>query len=113
STYLPADGKVPERGGKKITLQDLATHTSGLPRLPSNLAPKDPSDPYADYSVRQLYEFLSSYELPRDIGARYEYSNLGAGLLGHALARRAGMDYEALVRARNTEPLGKIGRAHV
>jgi CubicO group peptidase (beta-lactamase class C family) len=106
STYLPADVKMPERGGKKITLQDLATHTSGLPRLPSNLAPKDPSDPYADYGVRQLYEFLSSYELPRDIGARYEYSNLGAGLLGHVLARRAGMDYETLVRARITEPLG-------
>jgi serine-type D-Ala-D-Ala carboxypeptidase/endopeptidase len=106
STHLPADVKMPERGGKKITLQDLATHTSGLPRLPLNLAPKDPSDPYADYSVRQLYECLSTYELPRDIGSRYEYSNLGAGLLGHVLARRAGMDYETLVRARITEPLG-------
>lgn len=42
--YLPA-GKVPERGGRSITLQDLVTHTSGLPRMPTNFAPKDPSNP--------------------------------------------------------------------
>jgi serine-type D-Ala-D-Ala carboxypeptidase/endopeptidase len=104
--YLPAGVKVPERDGRQITLQDLATHTSGLPRLPSNLAPKDPNNPYADYSVDQLYQFLSSYQLTRDIGAQYEYSNLGGGLLGHALARRAGMDYEELVRTRICDPLG-------
>jgi serine-type D-Ala-D-Ala carboxypeptidase/endopeptidase len=104
--YLPPEVKVPERGGRQITLEDLATHTSGLPRLPSNLAPKDPNNPYADYSVEQLYQFLSSYQLTREIGAQYEYSNLGGGLLGHALARRAGMDYEELVRSRICEPLG-------
>ena len=96
---------MPERGGKKITLQDLATHTSGLPRLPANIAPKDATNPYADYTVDQLYDFLG-YQLPRDIGEKYEYSNLGAGLLGHVLARRAGMDYETLVRTRITGPLG-------
>jgi D-alanyl-D-alanine-carboxypeptidase/D-alanyl-D-alanine-endopeptidase len=103
--YLPAGVKVPERGGRKITLQDLATHTSGLPRLPPNFTPKDPGNPYADYTVQQLYDFLGSYELPRDIGSAYEYSNLGGGLLGHVLARRAGVDYETLVRARITAPL--------
>jgi len=105
SKFLPADVKVPERSGKKITLADLATHTSGLPRLPTNLAPKDMSNPYADYTVQQLYDFLSHYELRRDIGAQYEYSNLGAGLLGHALALRAKMSYEALMRARILDPL--------
>jgi D-alanyl-D-alanine-carboxypeptidase/D-alanyl-D-alanine-endopeptidase len=105
SKYLPASVKMPQRTGKQITLQDLATHTSGLPRMPSNLKPKDPANPYADYSVTQMYEFLSSYELPRDIGSQYEYSNLGGGLLGHVLTLRAGMDYEALVRARITAPL--------
>jgi serine-type D-Ala-D-Ala carboxypeptidase/endopeptidase len=105
SKYLPAGVKMPERGGRQITLQDLATHTSGLPRLPSNLTPKDPANPYADYSVEQLYQFLSSYELTRDIGSQYEYSNLGGGLLGHVLARRAGMDYETLVRSRILAPL--------
>ena len=103
--YLSAEVRVPQRGGKRITLLDLSTHTSGLPRLPSNLAPKDSNNPYADYSVGQLWEFLSGYELKRDIGAQFEYSNLGVGLLGQALARRAGMDYEALVRARITGPL--------
>jgi CubicO group peptidase (beta-lactamase class C family) len=105
SKYLPAGVRMAERNGKQITLQDLATHTSGLPRIPSNLMPKSFANPYADYSVAQLYEFLSSYELPRDIGSQYEYSNLGGGLLGHVLALRAGMDYDALVRARITGPL--------
>jgi CubicO group peptidase (beta-lactamase class C family) len=97
---------MPARGGKQITLQDLATHTSGLPRLPSNITPKDPANPYADYSVEQLYQFLSTYQLTRDIGAQYEYSNLGGGLLGHALARRAGTDYSTLVQSRILGPLG-------
>jgi serine-type D-Ala-D-Ala carboxypeptidase/endopeptidase len=104
--HLPADVRMPTRGAKIITLDDLVTHTSGLPRLPNNLAPKDMSNPYADYSVKQLYDFLSSYELTRDIGERYEYSNLGVGLLGHVLARRAGVDYETLVSQRITGPLG-------
>lgn len=103
--YLPSTVKVPERGGKKITLQDLAMHVSALPRLPTNLAPKDPTNPYADYTVQQLYDFLGSYELPRDIGTEYEYSNLGAGLLGHVLALRAGVPYETLVRTRILAPL--------
>ncbi|HEX7678961.1 MAG TPA: serine hydrolase domain-containing protein, partial [Thermoanaerobaculia bacterium] len=106
SKYLPPNVKVPERGGKKITLVDLATHTSGLPRMPTNFHPRDPGNPYADFSVAQLYEFLSSVELTRDIGSKYEYSNLGGGLLGHALALRAGTDYETLVRTRILEPLG-------
>ncbi len=103
--YLPANVTLPRRGGKQITLIDLATHTSGLPRMPTNFAPKDPTNPYADYTVEQMYGFLGSYTLPRDIGSKYEYSNLGGGLLGHALARRAGTDYETLVRRRITGPL--------
>jgi len=104
--YLPATVKMPQRNGRQITLQDLATHTSGLPRLPANLKQTDAANPYADYTVAQMYEFLSSYELTREIGSQYEYSNLGGGLLGHVLALRAGKDYESLVRARITGPLG-------
>jgi D-alanyl-D-alanine-carboxypeptidase/D-alanyl-D-alanine-endopeptidase len=103
--YLPASVRVPSRGGRQITLVDLATHTSGLPRLPSNLNPKDLSNPYADYTVDRLYDFLSGYQLTRDIGQQYEYSNLGMGLLGHLLALREGTSYEALLRARVLEPL--------
>jgi D-alanyl-D-alanine-carboxypeptidase/D-alanyl-D-alanine-endopeptidase len=103
---LPSSVKMPARGGKVITLEDLATHTSGLPRLPSNIAPKDPNNPYADYTPAELYAFLSGYELTRDIGSHYEYSNLGGGLLGHVLAIRSGMPYETLVRSRILDPLG-------
>jgi len=103
--YLPPNVKMPERGGKKIALVDLATQTSGLPYMPSNMNPKDPTNPFADYTVAQLYEFLATVQLTRNIGSTYEYSNVGVGLLGHVLARRAGADYETLVRTRILEPL--------
>ena len=105
SKFLPADIKTPMRGGKQITLLDLATHTSALPRMPSNFAPKNPANPYADYTAAQMYEFLSGYELPRDIGKQYEYSNFGITLLGHILSLRAKMSYEDLVKARILQPL--------
>jgi CubicO group peptidase (beta-lactamase class C family) len=104
--YLPAEVTVPERSGRAITLQDLATHTSGLPRMPDNFQPKDLANPYADYSVERMYQFLSRHQLARDVGSAVEYSNFGFGLLGHVLARRAGMEYDALVRTRVTGPLG-------
>ncbi|WP_448114526.1 serine hydrolase [Mesorhizobium amorphae] len=104
--YLPTNVTVPERDGKTITLRELAVHMSGLPRLPDNLAPKDQDDPYADYTVEQFYSFLSGYKLPRDIGSEFEYSNLGFGLLGHALAARSGTDYEGLITRRIIKPLG-------
>lgn len=106
SKYLPATVRMPERNGRKITLADLATQSSGLPRMPSNFHPQDNANPYADYSVQQMYDFLSGYQLTRDIGSQYEYSNLGVGLLGHVLALRAGMSYEELVRTRICDPLG-------
>ncbi len=104
--YLPAGVKVPQRAGKQIRLVDLSTQSSGLPRLPDNLRPKDPSNPYADYTVAQMYEFLGRYQLPRDIGAQYEYSNFGVGLLGHVLALRAGKSYDQLLHERILGPLG-------
>ena len=97
--YLPENVRMPERNGKSITLLDLSTHSSGLPPLPSNLQPE------ADYSVDDLYQFLSGYTLPRDPGSEFEYSNLGGGLLGHVLACRAGTDYESLIRSRIMQPL--------
>jgi CubicO group peptidase (beta-lactamase class C family) len=103
--HLPPEVKIPERGGHKITLVDLATQTSGLPRMPANFLPKDFTNPYADYPAERMYDFLRGYTLTRDIGSQYEYSNLGVGLLGNALAWRAGMDYEKLIRTRVTGPL--------
>lgn len=104
--YLPSTVKVPARNARLITLLDLATQSSGLPRMPANFAPRDPANPYADYTEAQLYDFLSRYELPRDPGASYEYSNLGFALLGQALARRAGKPWAELVRERVVAPLG-------
>ena len=69
------------------------------------MKPNDLRNPYSDYSVEDLYQFLSAYELPRDPGSEFEYSNLGAGLVGHLLACRAGTDYEDLIRTRITQPL--------
>jgi serine-type D-Ala-D-Ala carboxypeptidase/endopeptidase len=104
--YLPRTVKVPSRNSREITLLDLATHTSGLPRLPGNFRPKDPENPYVDYTLEQAYQFLSGYQLTRDIGEKYEYSNFGAGLLGHVLSLRAGTDFETLVINRILKPLG-------
>lgn len=106
ATLMPASVAVPSRNGRQITLADLATHTSGLPRDPTNLAPKDPVQPYADYTVDQLYDFLAHATLTRDPGTQYEYSNVGTGLLGHAPALRAGRGYEQLVRERILDPIG-------
>jgi CubicO group peptidase (beta-lactamase class C family) len=104
--YLPAGVTLPERNGRKITLLDLATQHSGLPRLPPNFAETDPDNPYAHYSEQDLLAGLKQIRLTRDIGSQYEYSNLGVGLLGDLLARRAGTDYATLVRRRITGPLG-------
>jgi CubicO group peptidase (beta-lactamase class C family) len=106
ANYLPASVKVPEYNGKPITLLDLATYTSGLPNTPNNFAPKNRLNPWADYTVDQLYAFLSGYALQYEPGTHYEYANLGFGLLGHALARRADKTYEALLVERICDPLG-------
>jgi serine-type D-Ala-D-Ala carboxypeptidase/endopeptidase len=103
---LPPGVSVPEYAGKPITLLDLASHTAGLPHRPTNLVSPDPVRRYAGYSPELLYAFLASYTLPRPIGATFEYSNVGFGLLGHALALRAGTDYESLIKTRIAGPLG-------
>jgi CubicO group peptidase (beta-lactamase class C family) len=109
--FLPAAATLPERDGKKITLRDLSHQISGLPRMPDNIKPADGADPYVDYGADRLYAFLAKVKLARSIGEKYEYSNLGVGLLGHALALRAGMGYGELVRRRILEPLGMADTA--
>ena len=104
--YLPATVHMPTRSGKAVTLGTLSEQNSGLPRMPTNFRPRDASNPYADYSVQQMYDFLSGYQLPRDPGAQFEYSNLGVGLLGHALSLATNSSYEDLERERVWKPLG-------
>ena len=111
SRYLPREVKTPRYNSKEITLLNLIWHTSGLPFKPDNLNPSNPENPWADYTTARLYEFLGRYELKHEPPVefdfrRFEYSNLGVGLLGHILSRRAGTDYETLVRDRILRPLG-------
>jgi serine-type D-Ala-D-Ala carboxypeptidase/endopeptidase len=104
--YLPEGVKAPRWKDRSITLVDLATHTSGLPFWPSDFPLTEDVPAYSQYTVERLYGFLSAYALPREPGTRWEYSNTGGGLLGLALSRRSGLDYEALVQARIAGPLG-------
>ena len=107
--YLPAWVQVPAFGDRQITLGDLASHASGLGRNPRGMLRRwrgDRHNPYAALSVEELYAGLARTRLRRRPGERAKYSNLGAGLLGQALARAAGRPYEELVRERICVPLG-------
>ena len=106
--YLPAGLVIPVRG-RPITLADLASHTSGLPRLPKGLfrrALREGANPYASFTVDDLHAAIPVTKPRREPGRRVRYSNYGMGLLGHVLALRAGMSYEELVADRITGPLG-------
>jgi CubicO group peptidase (beta-lactamase class C family) len=74
--------------------------------MPDNFEPADPRNPFADYTAERMLAFLKGAKLERAPGAGYEYSNLGAGLLGWALATKAGKGYEELLAERITGPLG-------
>jgi D-alanyl-D-alanine-carboxypeptidase/D-alanyl-D-alanine-endopeptidase len=91
--------------GAEITLLDLATHRSGLPSVPENLDPRDPGNPFADYDRAALRQFLVSHGTARPADAKYLYSSFGIGLLGYALANRAGVPYARLIKTEITEPL--------
>ncbi len=93
------------KGEREITLLDLSTHSSGLPRMPTNFSPRDVNNPYADYTVEQMGTFLGGLKLTREPGEKSVYSNLGVGLLGHALVLKSGYDYESLVEKTILEPL--------
>lgn len=110
--HLPPELVVPKRGAKEIALEYLATHTSGLPRMPSLslhllVNPQDVDNPYSHYGMKPLAKFLALCQLDHDPGAQYEYSNLGVGLLGLALVHRAGAaSFEELVVQEVCKPLG-------
>jgi serine-type D-Ala-D-Ala carboxypeptidase/endopeptidase len=108
--YLPAGHRIPEHNGRRITLRDLSTHHSGLPRMADDMGPDDSLDgPFVGYGEAKLLTFLDRYQLTRDIGAQWEYSNLGVGLLGYLLARADHTDYETLLRKRVTGSLALPG----
>jgi serine-type D-Ala-D-Ala carboxypeptidase/endopeptidase len=89
-----------------ITLADLATHTSGLPLWPSGIpATREGAVSMASYTRAQLLEYLSTFTIPADVGRKWMYSNVDAGVLGLALGRRANTSYEMLLETRVTGPL--------
>jgi D-alanyl-D-alanine-carboxypeptidase/D-alanyl-D-alanine-endopeptidase len=102
---LLAESSTAKGEGAEITLLDLATHHSGLPSDPDNLEPFNPRNPYAAYDSTRLLGFVNGHGLTKPKGTEYCYCNLGFGLLGYALARRAGTSFEALVKTQITVPL--------
>jgi len=95
----------PEAGeAARTTLLQLATHTSGLPRLPVNFAPKDRKDPYADLTSADLVAALG--DLDPLVPGPYVYSNLGFMLLALLLERVTGSSYEDLLQDRLLRPAG-------
>jgi D-alanyl-D-alanine-carboxypeptidase/D-alanyl-D-alanine-endopeptidase len=106
SAYVPSGVGVPQYDGHPIKLADLATHGSGFPLRPINLnAPPDAINKYASFTLEELYAGLPSYKLTRPPGSKFEYSNVGFGLLGQGLALRAHITFSDLLRARITGPL--------
>lgn len=103
---LPPGGAVPTRDKVAITLEQLALHTSGLPRLPPSLRDASPADPYGAFHEDQLYADLARTELQATPGTTITYSNYGAGLLGFALGRRIGGGYAKALGDRVLQPLG-------
>ncbi len=106
SDYLPNASGVPTRQQRAITLEHLATHVSGLPNNPPSVFFNSPVNPFFPFPETELYEFLATYQLPRNPGAEFEYSNLGLGLLGFALGNANNQDYETTLRERLLDPLG-------
>ncbi len=105
SGYLPAGVNVPSKDGEPIRLLHLARHVSGLPRVPDNYSGKQRYAPDTTYSAKEMFEFVGGYRLERRPGVKHEYSNLGFGLLGELLARRADRDYDTMIQERICGPL--------
>ncbi|MEI5676557.1 MULTISPECIES: serine hydrolase domain-containing protein [unclassified Nocardioides] len=101
--------------GRPISLVDLATHHSGLPRLPAGMLlagmTRDRGNPYARLDDDRMMQAIRETRPTRPPGERFAYSNYGAGLLGYALARSAGTSYDELVAARVAGPLGLLDTA--
>jgi CubicO group peptidase (beta-lactamase class C family) len=102
--YLPDSVKIPRPDGHKITFADLATHTSALPRMPDNFNPKDSTNPYVDYSVKNMYHFFKIYQF-KNPELKMNYSNLGVALLAHTLTQITGKPYEKMLQETICEPL--------
>lgn len=109
ASWLPEGTVVPDYQGQPVLLRHVVTHTSGLPALPSRLGATDMAVPYAHLDEAALLASLGDAELAAAPGSRFEYSNFASMLLSYAVARRAGTDFESLLRQRLFAPLGMEG----
>lgn len=96
-SYLP-DSVRSNKALAPVTFLSLLNHTSGLPRLPANMQPANPKQPYADYNATKLFSYLKT-ATPQPDG-KSNYSNLGAGLAGLLAQRISGKNFEALLNER-------------
>jgi CubicO group peptidase (beta-lactamase class C family) len=98
---------------KSITLLNLSNHTSGLPRMPDNIDQHatDYLNPYKDYDIKLMYAYLKTCKLNNKPGEKYEYSNLGVGLLGSILSGISGKGFEQMVTSIICKPLGMYSTA--
>jgi|GEM_PF-200555 len=103
--YLPNDvaiSSTPELGAT-ITLRQLASHTSGLPRrVPGRV---QSVEGWYELEPKRLYKHLARVKLDSDPGTKELYSNLAFGLLGHALERAAGKPLDQLLQELIRNPL--------
>lgn len=106
--YLPDSIPLLQYQGKAATIRTLSNHTSGIPRMPGNFQATvvNGKDPYANYTIGDLYRFLHELKLGREPGSEFEYSNTAVGLLGTILQRMYGKNYEQLLLTDVAEPLG-------
>jgi D-alanyl-D-alanine-carboxypeptidase/D-alanyl-D-alanine-endopeptidase len=103
--YLPDSVKLPTHNGKQITLVNLAAQESGLPHDCDNFHGKTSAENFATYTVDDMYDYLGRYKLTQDPGEAFRYSNIGMGLLGHVLAKKANTTFESLLVDRICQPL--------
>lgn len=92
---------IPTNTDYSISMEQLATHTSGLPRVPGNMmwsAFFNRDNPYKNYDDEKLRTYLEEVMVPeKRPGTEYAYSNTGSGVLGYALEQHSGKDYQTLL----------------
>jgi hypothetical protein len=91
-----------------VTLKQLGTHTSCLPRLPDNMMNRDGPDPYAGYDKKAMFEFVAHAKPGGTPPCEPSYSNLGFGILGVVLETAYGKPWSALIQEKITAPLGMV-----
>lgn len=110
NVYLPE--AVRDEKWQDVTLQDLATHTAGLPRMPQNMnflyVLRNIDNPSATYDEAMLFKAVNGVKLEPP-GELNSYSNFGFGLLGALLERATDTPYKTMVETRLFAPLSMTG----